>query len=49
MELELTEAPGDVSLERQGRILELVLDFAGSLPFKGRGELQYPPLIRLRT
>jgi transcriptional regulator with XRE-family HTH domain len=49
LELELTETPGDASLERQGRILELVLDFAGSLPFKGRGELQYPPLIRLRT
>ena len=49
LEIELTEAPGDASLERQGRILELVLDFAGSLPFKGRGELQYPPLIRLRT
>jgi hypothetical protein len=25
----------------------MVLDLAGSLPFKGRGELQYPPLIRL--
>lgn len=35
------------SLERQARILEMVLDLAGSLPFKGRGELQYPPLIRL--
>lgn len=49
LQLELTEAPGDASLERQARILELVLDLAGSLPFKGRGELQYPPLIRLRA
>lgn len=49
LELELTEAPGDTSLGRQARILELVLDLAGSLPFKGRGELEYPPLIALRA
>lgn len=48
LELELTAATSDASLQRQARILELVLDFAGSLPFKGRGELRYPPLIRLR-
>lgn len=55
----LREAPGcnwsflrtldDAWLERQARILEMVLDFACSMPFKGRGELQYPPLIRLRA
>lgn len=49
MQLELAPAPGDASLERQARVLEMVLDLAGSLPFKGRGELEYPPLIRLRT
>jgi transcriptional regulator with XRE-family HTH domain len=49
LELELTEAPGDTSLQRQARILELVLDLAGSLPFKGRGELEYPPLIARRA
>jgi hypothetical protein len=47
--LELAPVAGDASLERQARILEMVLDLAGSLPFKGRGELQYPPLIRLRA
>jgi transcriptional regulator with XRE-family HTH domain len=49
LQLELAPAAGDASLERQARILEMVLDLAGSLPFKGRGELQYPPLIRLRA
>lgn len=47
--MELVPAAGDASLERQARILEMVLDLAGSLPFKGRGELRYPPLIRLRA
>ena len=49
LQLELAPVPGDASLERQARVLEMVLDLAGSLPFKGRGELQYPPLIRLRA
>jgi transcriptional regulator with XRE-family HTH domain len=49
LQLELAPAAGDASLERQARILEMVLDLAGSLPFKGRGELRYPPLIRLRA
>jgi transcriptional regulator with XRE-family HTH domain len=49
LQLELAPVAGDASLERQARVLEMVLDLAGSLPFKGRGELQYPPLIRLRT
>jgi transcriptional regulator with XRE-family HTH domain len=49
LQLELAPSVGDASLERQARILEMVLDLAGSLPFKGRGELQYPPLIRLRA
>ncbi len=49
LQLELAPAAGDASLERQARVLEMVLDLAGSLPFKGRGELQYPPLIGLRA
>jgi hypothetical protein len=49
MRLDLTPTLDDASLERQGKILEMVLDLACSLPFKGRGELRYPPLIRLRT
>jgi transcriptional regulator with XRE-family HTH domain len=47
LELELSPAFDDTSLERQAKILEMVLDLACSLPFKGRGELRYPPLIRL--
>jgi transcriptional regulator with XRE-family HTH domain len=49
LQLELAPAIECESLERQARVLEMVLDLAGSLPFKGRGELKYPPLIRLRT
>ena len=49
LQLELAPSAGDASLERQARVLEMVLDLAGSLPFKGRGELQYPPLIGLRA
>jgi transcriptional regulator with XRE-family HTH domain len=49
LQLELAPATERESLERQARVLEMVLDLAGSLPFKGRGELNYPPLIRLST
>ncbi len=49
LQLELAPATETESLERQARVLEMVLDLAGSLPFKGRGELNYPPLIRLST
>lgn len=47
LQLELAPAVEAASFERQARVLEMVLDLAGSLPFKGRGELKYPPLIRL--
>lgn len=50
LQLELAPIAGagsQESLERQAKILEMVLDLAWSLPFKGRGELEYPPLIRL--
>jgi transcriptional regulator with XRE-family HTH domain len=49
LQLELVPAKGDDALEHAGRVLSMVLDLAGSLPFKGRGELEYPPLIALRT
>jgi transcriptional regulator with XRE-family HTH domain len=49
LQLELAPNLDEASLERQARILEMVLDLAGSMPFKGRGELQYPPLIGLRA
>jgi len=47
--LAVAPAEGDQAMERQANVLEMVLDLAGSLPFRGRGELEYPPLIRLRT
>ncbi len=49
LQLELAPTLDDAALERQARILEMVLDLACSLPFKGRGELRYPPLIGLRA
>jgi transcriptional regulator with XRE-family HTH domain len=49
LQLDLAPAEGDRAMERQANVLEMVLDLAGSMPFKGRGELEYPPLIRLRT
>jgi uncharacterized protein len=48
-ELELVPARNGAADEHAGRVLSMVLDLAGSLPFKGRGELEYPPLIRLRA
>jgi len=47
-ELDLVPAVNNAAAEHAGRVLSMVLDLAGSLPFKGRGELEYPPLIRLR-
>ena len=47
LQLELSPDPEVQSLERQAKILEMVLDLAWSMPFKGRGALEYPPLIRL--
>jgi transcriptional regulator with XRE-family HTH domain len=35
------------ALERSGRILVDVLELADRMPSKPRGELRYPPLIRL--
>jgi transcriptional regulator with XRE-family HTH domain len=47
--LELIVAPpsDQLALERSGRVLKDVLDLADSMPSRRRGELTYPPLIRL--
>jgi transcriptional regulator with XRE-family HTH domain len=37
------------ALERSGRNLPAVLDLADHMPSKSRGELTYPPLIRLAS
>lgn len=47
--LELVPAVGDAAAERAGKILSQVLDLAGSMPYRPRAELGYPPLIRLRA
>jgi uncharacterized protein len=49
LQLELVPGESDASLEHSAKVLSMVLDLAGSLPFKGRGELEYPPLVRLRS
>lgn len=47
--LELVPAADDVESEHAGRVLSQVLDLAGSLPYRPRPQLKYPPLIRLRA
>jgi transcriptional regulator with XRE-family HTH domain len=47
--LELGPASGDAAIEHAGRVLSQVLDLAGSMPFRPRPELDYPPLIGLRS
>jgi transcriptional regulator with XRE-family HTH domain len=48
LELELVPAAHTSADEHAGMILSQVLDLAGSMPYRPRSELQYPPLIRLR-
>jgi transcriptional regulator with XRE-family HTH domain len=48
LELELVPAADRSADEHAGTILSQVLDLAGSMPYRPRSELQYPPLIRLR-
>jgi transcriptional regulator with XRE-family HTH domain len=47
--LELTVSPpsDQAAMERSGRVLKDVLDLADRMPSRRRGELTYPPLIRL--
>jgi transcriptional regulator with XRE-family HTH domain len=48
---ELTISPPSdaAALERSGRVLIDVLDLADRMPSRPRGELTYPPLIRLAS
>jgi transcriptional regulator with XRE-family HTH domain len=48
LELELAPAANDTAAEHAGMVLSDVLDLACRMPFKGRGALEYPPLIRLQ-
>jgi transcriptional regulator with XRE-family HTH domain len=47
--LELVPTGEDSATEHAGRVLSQVLDLAGSMPYRPRPELEYPPLIRLRA
>jgi transcriptional regulator with XRE-family HTH domain len=49
LELELVRAADDSANEHAGMVLSQVLDLAGSMPYRPRAELEYPPLIRLRS
>jgi|SRR5271155_336389 len=49
LELELVPARVGAAAEYTGKILSQVLDLAGSMPYRPRAELEYPPLIRLRV
>lgn len=48
LELELVPAAHRLADEHAGAVLSQVLDLAGSMPYRSRPELEYPPLIRLR-
>jgi transcriptional regulator with XRE-family HTH domain len=47
LELELSPQSDEAALERAGRVLIDVIELADNMPSKPRGELAYPPLIRL--
>ncbi|HEY7933557.1 MAG TPA: helix-turn-helix transcriptional regulator [Solirubrobacteraceae bacterium] len=49
LELEISALSDSDALERSGEILVQVLDLADRMPSRSRGELVYPPLIRLAT
>jgi transcriptional regulator with XRE-family HTH domain len=49
LELELVPAAEDTAAEHAGKVLSQVLDLVGSMPYRPRPELEYPPLIRLRS
>jgi transcriptional regulator with XRE-family HTH domain len=47
--LELRVTGHEAAAEHAGGVLSQVLDLAGSMPYRPRTELEYPPLIRLRS
>jgi transcriptional regulator with XRE-family HTH domain len=49
LELAISPLSDADALERSGRILTDVLELADRMPSKPRGELTYPPLIRLAS
>jgi transcriptional regulator with XRE-family HTH domain len=49
LELEISPLADADALERSGEVLVQVLELADRMPAKQRGELTYPPLIRLAS
>jgi transcriptional regulator with XRE-family HTH domain len=49
LELEISPLADADALERSGEVLIQVLELADRMPSKQRGELIYPPLIRLAS
>jgi len=49
LELEISPLADADALERSGEVLIQVLELADRMPSKHRGELTYPPLIRLAS
>jgi transcriptional regulator with XRE-family HTH domain len=49
LKLETVPSTDGPVIEHAGRVLSQVLDLAGSLPYRPRPTLEYPPLIRLRA
>ncbi|HEX3510081.1 MAG TPA: helix-turn-helix transcriptional regulator [Solirubrobacteraceae bacterium] len=49
VELAVSELSDEAALERAGRTLIDVLGLADRMPSRDRGELSYPPLIRLAS
>jgi transcriptional regulator with XRE-family HTH domain len=49
LELEISPLADADALERSGEVLVQVLELADRMPSKRRGELTYPPLIRLAS
>jgi transcriptional regulator with XRE-family HTH domain len=49
LELEISPLADADALERSGEVMVQVLELADRMPSKKRGELSYPPLIRLAS
>jgi hypothetical protein len=47
MALEISPLSDEAAMERAGRVLIDVLELADRMPSRRRGELTYPPLVRL--
>jgi transcriptional regulator with XRE-family HTH domain len=49
LEFDLVPMAPHAATEHAGEVLSRVLDLAGAMPYRPRPELEYPPLIRLRS